>query len=119
LFLFGYPKFDGSNNTLYFDQLDYDINTKSALIKAANWMVGSSIQKQLQNQLVFSFDKEVKEIRKDLESRLKKYSYKKLFTISGVINDFSIKDIYVADDHFDVYLNANGRATLKLDGIDF
>ncbi len=119
LFLFGYPKFDGSNNTLYFDQLDYDINTKSALIKAANWMVGSTIQKQLQNQLVFSFDKEVKEVRKDLEARLKKYTYKKLFTITGVITDFSVKDIYVADDHFDVHLNANGRASLKLDGIDF
>jgi hypothetical protein len=119
LFLFGYPKFDGSNNTLYFDQLDYDINTKSALIRAANWMVGSTIQKQLQNQLVFSFDNEVKGIRKDLETQLKKYSYKKLFTITGAITDFSIKDIYVADDHFDVHLNANGRASLKLDGIDF
>jgi len=119
LFLFGYPKFDGTNNTLYFDQLDYDINTKSALIKAANWMVGSSIQKQLQNQLVFSFDNEVKEVRKDLETRLKKYTYKKLFTITGVITDFSVKDIYVADDHFDVHLNANGRASLKLEGIDF
>jgi hypothetical protein len=119
LFLFGYPKYDGSNNTLYFDQLDYDINTKSSLIKAANWMVGSTIQKQLQNQLVFSFDKEVKEVRKDLEARLKNYKYKKLFTITGVITDFSVKDIYVADDHFDVHLNANGRASLKLDGIDF
>lgn len=119
LFLFGYPKFDGSTNTLFFDRLDYDINTKSALVKAANWMVGSTIQKQLQQQLVFSFDTEVKEVRKDLEKRLKKFSYKQLFTMTGVLTDFSIKDIYVADDHFDVHLNANGRAQLKLDGIDF
>jgi len=119
LFLYGVPKFNGTTNEFYFENLDYDINTRSVLIKAANWLVGSSFQKMMQEKLRFSFDAEIKSIRSDLEAKLKLFKYKNLITLRGNIRDFSVKDIYVADDHFDIVLNANGRASVILEGADF
>ena len=78
-----------------------------------------TLQKQLQQQMHFSFDKEVSSIRDDLTKRLKSTSYKKVFTVKGSLKAFKVRDIFVADDHFDIVLDANGSAKILLESADF
>jgi hypothetical protein len=119
LFLSGIPKFNSETNEFSIDNLDYDINSRSVLVKTASWLLNGTLQKQLQNQMHFSFDKEVSSIRADLSKRLKSTSYKKLFTVKGSLKVFKVRDIYVADDHFDIVLDANGNAKIVLESADF
>jgi hypothetical protein len=119
LYLYGLPRFNSKTNEFYFENLDYDINTRSVLIKAASWLLSSKLREQLQSQLKFSFDPEVMAIRQQLQAKLKYYTYQNLFTLRGTLNQFSVKDVYVAADHFDIVLNATGKALLVLEGIDF
>jgi hypothetical protein len=118
LYLYGIPRFNSKTNEFYFEGLDYDINTRGVLIKAANWLLSSLLREQLQSKLRFSFDAEVSSIRAQLSAKLKYYTYQNLFTLKGTVNQFTVKDIYVSSDHFDIVLNAEGKASLVLEGID-
>lgn len=119
LFLSGIPTYNSETNEFSIAQLDYDIHSRSVLVKAASWLLNGTLQKQLQQQMHFSFDQEVSSIRNDLTKRLKSTSYKKVFTVKGNLKAFKVRDIFVADDHFDIVLDANGNAKILLESADF
>lgn len=119
LFLSGIPTFNSQTNELSIEQLDYDIQSKNILVKAGSWLLNGSLQKQLQHQMRFSFDKEITSIRDDLSSRIKKTKHKNLFTLKGNLKEFKVHDVYLAEDHFDIVLDAQGNAKIIFDSADF
>jgi hypothetical protein len=88
-------------------------------VKAASWLLSSTLKNQLQQKMHFSFDKEVSGIREDLSTRLKSTKYKNLFSVKGKLGSFKVRDIYVADTHFDIVLDANGDARILIESADF
>lgn len=119
LFLSGVPKFNSQTNELSIEQLDYDLHSRSVLVKAGSWLLNGTLQKQLQQQMRFSFDKEISSIRNDLSNRIKKTKYKNLFTLKGNLKEFKVRDVYMAEDHFDIVLDAQGNAKIVFDSADF
>jgi hypothetical protein len=119
LFLSGVPTFNSQTNELSIEQLDYDLHSRSVLVKAGSWLLNGTLQKQLQQQMRFSFDKEISSIRNDLSNRIKKTKYKNLFTLKGNLKEFKVRDVYMAEDHFDIVLDAHGNAKIVFDSADF
>jgi len=119
LFLSGIPTFNSQTNELTIEQLDYDIQSRSVLVKAASWMLNGALQKQLQQYMRYSFDNEISSIRNDLSSRIKKTKHKNLFTLKGNLKEFKVRDVYMAQDHFDIVLDVQGNAKIMFDSADF
>jgi hypothetical protein len=119
LFLSGIPTFNSQTNELSIEQLDYDIQSRSVLVKAASWMLNGALQKQLQQYMRYSFDNEISSIRNDLSSRIKKTKHKNLFTLKGNLKEFKVRDVYMAQDHFDIVLDVQGNAKIMFDSADF
>jgi hypothetical protein len=67
----------------------------------------------------FSFDKEISSIRNDLSNRIKKTKYKNLLTLNGNLKEFKVRDVYMAENHFDIVLDAQGNAKIMFDSADF
>lgn len=38
IYLAGFPKYNADKKEIYFDELDYALDTKSKLIRSANWL---------------------------------------------------------------------------------
>jgi hypothetical protein len=119
LFLSGVPTFNSQTNEFSIEQLDYDIQSRNVLVKAGSWLLNGTLQKQLQQQMRFSFDKEISSIRNDLSNRIKKTKHKNLFTLKGNLKEFKVRDVYMAQDHFDIVLDAQGNAKIMFDSADF
>ncbi len=119
LFLSGIPTFNSQTNELSIEQLDYDLQSKNVLVKAGSWLLNGTLQKQLQQHMRFSFDKEISSIRNDLSNRIKKTKYKNLLTLKGNLKEFKVRDVYMAENHFDIVLDAQGNAKIIFDSADF
>jgi hypothetical protein len=119
LFLSGIPIFNSQTNELSIEQLDYDLQSKNVLVKAGNWLLNGTLQKQLQQYMRYSFDKEISSIRDDLSSRIKKTKHKNLFTLKGNLKEFKVRGVYMAQDHFDIVLDVQGNAKIMFDSADF
>jgi hypothetical protein len=119
LFLSGIPTFNSQTNELSIEQLDYDLQSKNVLVKAGSWLLNGTLQKQLQQYMRYSFDNEISSIRNDLSSRIKKTKHKNLFTLKGNLKEFKVRDVYMAQDHFDIVLDVQGNAKIMFDSADF
>ena len=119
LFLSGIPTFNSQTNELSIEQLDYDLQSKNVLVKAGSWLLNGALQKQLQQHMRFSFDKEITSIWDDLSNRIKKTKYKNVLTLKGNLKEFKVHDVYMSEDHFDIVLDAQGNAKIMFDSADF
>jgi hypothetical protein len=119
LFLSGIPTFNSQTNELSIEQLDYDLQSKNVLVKAGSWLLNGTLQKQLQQYMRYSFDKEISSIRDDLSSRIKKTKHKNLFTLKGNLKEFKVRGVYMAQDHFDIVLDLQGNDKIMFDSADF
>src|SRR5690606_17122909 len=48
IYLAGYPNYNAVTKEIYFDQLDYVLDTKSALMRTANWLASGMILRKIQ-----------------------------------------------------------------------
>ena len=53
IYLVGIPNYNPITKEIYFDQMDYVLNTKSILMKSANWLMQGTILKKIHTKLVF------------------------------------------------------------------
>ena len=48
VYLAGFPQYNEQSKEIYFDKLDYAIDTKSKLMRTANWLAQGYILKKIQ-----------------------------------------------------------------------
>ena len=54
IYLVGIPNYNPITKEIYFDQMDYVLNTKSILMKSANWLMQGTILKKIQENCRYS-----------------------------------------------------------------
>jgi hypothetical protein len=42
-----------------------------------------------------------------------------LLTLNGNLKEFKVRDVYMAENHFDIVLDAQGNAKIMFDSADF
>ncbi|MCC6768053.1 MAG: DUF4403 family protein, partial [Bacteroidia bacterium] len=114
VYLSGIPRYNSLSDELYFDALDFDINTRNVLMKSASWLLKGAIQNKLKQTLRFSFSSEINQLRKTIRESLNTISYKDLLTINGTLENFVISDILIKEDKFVLIFEATGQAKINI-----
>ena len=57
IYLSGYPNFNALSKEIYFDELNYVLDTKSVLLKSANWLLQGTILNKIKKVVVILFKK--------------------------------------------------------------
>lgn len=67
VYFLGTPVYDGGNRRLIIPDLDFDLQTRNLLLKAAAWLAKSRFREYLREALTFDFDPALNKATKDLE----------------------------------------------------
>ena len=97
IYLSGIPNYNPITKEIYFDQMDYVLNTKSVLMKSANWLMQGTILKKIQESCRYSIKGNLEEGKKNMEPYLTNYSPMKGVFINGVLNDFEFEKLELTD----------------------
>ena len=117
VFLSGIPKYNEVEELIYFDELNYALETKSALMKTANWLAQGFILKKIKELTSYSIKPELELAKNQMEGYLKNYSPKKGILINGSVSPISIKNIQLTNQAMVVTLNTFGKVSVKIDGL--
>ena len=117
--ILGKPVYNSETNQLSFENLQFDLESKNLLMKAAKWLASESVAKKLQQQLVFSYKNEVEGLKSDFDQRLSDYRFRDWFVMKGKLNDFKVKKVSVDESRFLILLKAEGKASLTLTNLAF
>ncbi len=117
IYLSGYPSYNAVTNEIYFDKLDYVLNTKSVLLKTANWLAEGTILRRIQENCRYSIKENLDEGRKNLMPYLDNYSPMQGIYVNGTIGDFEFDKITLTNNAIIAFIKSSGKMNLKIDGM--
>ena len=117
IYLTGFPNYNAVTKEIYFDQMDYVLNTKSVLMKTANWLAEGYILKKIQENCRYSIKDNLEEGKKNLLPYLTNYSPMPGIFVNGSINDFEFEKVELTNNAIIAFIKGSGKMNLKVDGM--
>lgn len=118
IYLSGSPNYNAVTKEIYFEQMDYVLNTKGMLTRTANWLLQGVILKKIQENCRYSIKENLEEGKKSLLPFLNNYSPMKGVFVNGTMNDFDFEKVEVTDKAIIAFITTTGKMNVKIDGMD-
>jgi hypothetical protein len=118
IYLSGIPNYNAITKEIYFDQMDYVLNTKGILTKTANWLLQGMILKKIQENCRYSIKENLDEGKKNLLPYLANYSPMKGVFVNGTMNDFEFEKVELTNKAIIAFITTTGKMNVKIDGMD-
>lgn len=118
IYLSGFPNYNSVTKEIYFDQLDYVLNTKGVLTKTANWLLSGMILKKIQESCRYSIKGNLEDGKKNMQPYLANYSPMKGVFVNGTLNDFEFDKVELTDKAIIAFIKTSGQMSVKIDGME-
>lgn len=118
IYLSGIPNYNAITKEIYFDNLDYVLNTKGVLTKTASWLLHGTILKKIQENCRYSIKDNLEEGKKSLLPYLNNYSPMKGVFVNGTLNELDFEKVELTNHAIIAFITANGKMNVKIDGME-
>ena len=117
VYLNGFPQYNETTKEIYFDQLDYVLDTKSKLLKTANWLAQGMVLRKIQESCRYSIQPNLEEGKQSMMNYLKNYSPMPGVFVNGKIDDIQFQKIQLTNKAIIAFIKVNGNVKVAVDGI--
>jgi len=118
VYLSGFPQYNGETKEIYFDKLEYTINTKNVLVNSANWLAKGVILRKIQENCRYSIQPNLDEGKQNTLKYLTNYSPMKGIVVNGKIQEFEFEKIQLTPTAILAFVKITGQVNLNIDGLD-
>ena len=118
IYLAGVPKYNAETHEIYFENMDYVLNTKGMLTKTANWLLQGVILRKIQESCRYSIKPNLDEGKKSMLPYLNNYSPMKGVFVNGTMNDFEFDRVEITNKAIIAFIKTTGTMKVKIDGMD-
>ncbi|MGG7034986.1 MAG: DUF4403 family protein [Flavobacterium sp.] len=119
IYLTGVPQFDNKTQEIYFDQLDYVLDTKSKLLRTANWMVSGLIIKKIEENCRYSIKSNIEEEKQTISKYLKNYSPMPGVFVNGTLGNISFIKTQLTNNAIIAFMTITGDANVTVKSLNF
>lgn len=117
IYLNGIPQYNDNTKEIYFDKLDYVLDTKSRLMKTANWLAQGIILKKMQESCRYSIKQNLDEAKQSMGTYLKNYSPMPGVYVNGKMDDIQFDKIELTNQAIIAFIKVNGAIKVSVDGL--
>jgi len=118
IYLSGVPMYNAITRDIYFEQMDYVLNSKGILTKTANWLLQGVILKKIEESCRYSIKENLDEGKKSLLPYLNNFSPMKGVFVNGTLNDFEFEKIELTNTAIIAFITSTGKMNVKIDGME-
>lgn len=113
----GVPQYDMRTQSVSLQRFDYDLETRSLLIKTANWLLQGRFAKTMQEAFTFQLGSQIDETKKQLQAQLSNNKVTKGIVLNGKIESLSPDKVYLTPNSIIATVAAKGKVDLKVEGL--
>ncbi len=113
LYLVGTPTFDEENQIISFPDLEFDLHTKNALLKSAEWLFSRKITDAVRNAAIIDLKPELSKMIDTLNNGMNG-TVNEVIELKSKITDLRIIAIYPDFDQLIIRTSAKGNASISL-----
>ena len=118
IYLSGFPQYNEKTKEIYFDKLDYVLETKNVLHRSANWLAQGFILRKIQESCRYSIQPNLTEGKQNVMSYLSNYSPMKGVYVNGTLSDFEFQKIELTEKAILAFIQTSGQMDIKIDGME-
>ena len=118
IYLSGIPNYNPITKEIYFDNMDYVLNTKGILTRTANWLLQGVILKKIQESCRYSIKQNLEDGKKSMLPYLNNYSPMKGVFVNGDLSDFEFDKVELTDKAIIAFISTSGKMNVKIDGME-
>ncbi len=118
MYLTGKPVYDKEKKQIEIKDIDFDIKSKDALLKTANWLFSKKITNELQKNAKFDLTAYIETAKTTVNQQLNKEWIKGIRSY-GNMNDIKIIGFYPLSSHLIIRSNCSGDLSVKADAVNF
>ncbi|QKJ62495.1 DUF4403 family protein [Flavobacterium sp. M31R6] len=117
IYLTGIPQYNDTTKEIYFDKLDYVLDTKSKLMRTANWLAQGIILRKIQESCRYSIKQNLDEAKQSMMTYLKNYSPMPGVFINGKMEDIQFQKIELTNQAMIAFIKVNGNINVAINGL--
>ncbi|GEC72936.1 protein of unknown function [Flavobacterium flevense] len=117
IYLTGFPKYNADKKEIYFDRLDYVLDTKNKLMRTANWLAQGIILRKIQESCRYSIQPNLDEGKKTMLNYLNNYSPMPGVFVNGKMDDIQFQKIELSQNAIIAFVKVNGEINISVDGL--
>jgi hypothetical protein len=119
VYCIGKLQFDNEIQSLRITDFDFDMKTKNALVKTANWLLHKKFLNMIEPYLSISLKKEIDEVVQSSNEMLKGYEVMKGAVLNGKINSVTFNTIDITNSSVVVRGSLKGNIKLVVNQLEF
>lgn len=108
------PVFNPQNNSLTFEEVDFDTRNAGWLVSAGSWLFSSSIRSTIKEKLDASVVEQLEKVRLKASSSLSSLQVAEHVRLTGSVRSLSLGEATVQNDRLSVNVVAQGAAGVSL-----
>jgi len=117
IYLTGFPQYNVQTKEVYFDKLDYALDTKNKLMRTANWLAQGLVLRKIQESCRYSIVPNLEEGKQSMAAYLKNYSPMPGVFVNGKIEEIQFQKIQLTNKAIIAFVKVNGTVNVSVDGL--
>jgi hypothetical protein len=117
IYLAGFPQYNEQTKEVFFDQLDYALDTKNKLMRTANWLTQGLILRKIQQSCRYSIKPNLDEGKQSMMNYLKNYSPIQGVYVNGKMEDIQFQKIELTNQAIIAFLKVKGTVNVSVNGL--
>ncbi|SDX79011.1 DUF4403 family protein [Flavobacterium degerlachei] len=117
IYLSGFPKYNDEKKEIYFDKLEYILDTKNKLMRTANWLAQGMVLRKIQENCRYSIQPNLNEGKQTMMSYLANYNPIPGVFVNGKMEDIEFKKIQLTNNAIIAFIAVNGEINISIDGL--
>ena len=117
IYLSGFPQYNEQTKEVFFDKLDYALDTKNKLMRTANWLAQGLVLRKIQENCRYSLKPNLEEGKQNMMVYLKNYSPMPGVFINGKMEDIQFQKIQLTSKAIIAFIKVNGTVNVAVDGL--
>ena len=117
IYLTGFPQYNEQTKEIYFDKLDYAVDTKNKLMRTANWLAHGLVLRKIQESCRYSIIPNLEEAKQNMATYLKNYSPMPGVFVNGKMEDIQFNKIQLTNKAIIAFIKINGTVNVAVDGL--
>lgn len=117
IYLTGFPQYNEQTKEVYFDKLDYALDTKNKLMRTANWLAQGMVLRKIEESCRYSIVPNLEEGKQNMMAYLKNYSPMPGVFVNGKMDDIQFQRIQLTNKAIIAFIKVNGTVNVSVDGL--
>ena len=114
IYLTGIPKIDTENQLLTFSELDFEIKTKSLLLKSSQWLLNKKILNEIKQRATIDLKAKLKDVKAVLKEKLTGEVRDGIYTETK-LDDLRISNLLLTSKQITIRTNLKGNLKIVID----